>query len=112
MPTALLRIALSRGVGIRGYSPKSANHPSLVMSLHTAPPLDPEPPLRWRLTTSSLRLLANDPLAQFKTCNKLPHIMARTDAEEAGAGETALIHNEGFGAPGASRKIFLLDSTR
>src|SRR5260370_41408757 len=96
MPTALLRIALSRGVGIRGYSPKSANHPSLVMSLHTAPPLDPEPPLRWRLTTSSLRLLANDPLAQFKTCNKLPHIMARAEAEEAGADEALLLNSDGF----------------
>src|SRR5260370_18850138 len=106
MPTALLRIALSRGVGIRGYSPKSANHPSLVMSLHTAPPLDPEPPLRWRLTTSSLRLLANDPLAQFKTCNKLPHIMARAPAAEAGAAGALLLHSPPFVAQRASRNLF------
>ena len=34
MPEALLRLTLSRGVGVRGYSPKDADIPTLVMSLH------------------------------------------------------------------------------
>src|SRR5581483_7972043 len=37
MPEALLRISLSRGVGPRGFSPKGAVRPALVMSLHPAP---------------------------------------------------------------------------
>src|SRR5258707_280259 len=37
MPDCLLRVTLSRGVGVRGYSPKGAEHPSLIMSLHPAP---------------------------------------------------------------------------
>src|SRR5579872_7032026 len=36
MPDALLRLTLSRGVGIRGYSPKGAEEPTVVMSLHPA----------------------------------------------------------------------------
>ena len=40
MPESLLRLTLSRGVGLRGYSPKGADEPSLVMSLHPAPPVD------------------------------------------------------------------------
>src|SRR6185312_5176364 len=40
MPNALLRLTLSRGVGQRGYLPKNANHPLLVMSLHPAAEID------------------------------------------------------------------------
>src|SRR5262245_23854811 len=33
----ILRLSLSRGVGVRGYSPKGADRPTLVMSLHPLP---------------------------------------------------------------------------
>ena len=94
MPEALLRVTLSRGVGNRGYSPRGAGHPSLLMSLHSAPVFDFEKPPRWRLATSSFRLPANEPLAQFKTCNKLPQILARAQADEAGADEALLLNTE------------------
>lgn len=103
---ALLRISLSRGVGVRGYSAKNADHPCLVMSLHPAPPLAPEPPPKWRLITSSLRLLANNPLAQFKTANRLASIMARAEAEEAGVDEALLLNSDGFVAEGAASNLF------
>src|ERR1039458_1395352 len=67
MPEAMLRLTLSRGVAARGYSPRHAANPALVLTLHPAPVLDPAPPPRWRLITSSLRLPASDPLARFKT---------------------------------------------
>src|SRR5437867_2224291 len=70
MPEALLRITLSRGVGPRGYSPTGATQPLLVMSLHPVPAVDLQQPVQWRLFTSSIRLPAREPLAQFKTCNK------------------------------------------
>src|SRR5688572_159834 len=79
MPESALRINLSRGVGPRGYLIKGADKPNFVMTLHPAPELDPEKPLTWSLATSSYRLVANDPLAQIKSCNKLPHLMARTE---------------------------------
>src|SRR5207244_1057875 len=36
MPDSILRVTLSRGVGVRGYSPKAAKSPTVVMSLHPA----------------------------------------------------------------------------
>src|ERR1043166_3508915 len=60
LPEALLRICLSRGVGPRGYSPKGANRPSIVMSLHPAPKMDGRNPARWRLRITSLRLATKD----------------------------------------------------
>ena len=37
LPEGVLRITVSRGVGVRGYSPKGADSPTLVVSTHPAP---------------------------------------------------------------------------
>jgi len=108
-PDCLLRIALSRGVSARGYSPKGADRPSLVMSLHPAPAIDPDKPPAWRVVTSSPRLPANEPLAQFKTCNKLPQILARAEADAAGADEALLLNTLGEVAEGSTSNVFWMD---
>jgi aminodeoxychorismate lyase len=110
MPEALLRITLSRGVGPRGYSPKGADHPSTVMSLHPAPNADPKNPPQWHLITSSVRLPANEPLAQFKTCNKLPQILARAEADAADADEALLLNTNGEVVEAASGNLFWIES--
>jgi len=107
MPDALLRLTLSRGIGPRGYSPKGAENPTLVMSLHPAP--RQEAPPRWKLITSSHRLPANEPLAQFKTCNKLAQILARAEADAAGADEALLLNTDGFVVEGASSNLFWIE---
>ena len=56
-----------------------------------------------------MRLLANDPMAQFKTCNKLPHIVARAEAESVDADEAVLLNSDGFVAEGTSSNLFWLD---
>jgi aminodeoxychorismate lyase len=108
-PESVLRISLSRGVGLRGYSIKGAEQPSLVMTLHPAPSCDPKNPPRWRLITSSFRLPAGDPLASFKTCNKLPQILARAEAEAQDADEALLLNTDGEVAEGASSNLFWID---
>lgn len=108
MPDALLRLTVSRGVGPRGYSPRGADRPTVVMSLHDAPPIGPEPP-QWRLVTASVRLPANEPLALFKTCNKLPQIVARAEAEAAGADEALLANTDGHLVEGSTSNLFWVD---
>jgi aminodeoxychorismate lyase len=109
MPDALLRVTLSRGVGVRGYSPSGADKPTLVISLHPAPPAGDSVP-RWKLIVSSQRLPAGDPLAQFKTCNKLPQILARAEADAAGADEALLLNTDGFVVEGASSNLFWIEN--
>ena len=109
MPDALLRVTLSRGVGVRGYSPKGAESPTLVMSLHPAPSHEVNSLPRWKLITSSHRLPANEPLAQFKTCNKLAQILARAEADAAGADEALLLNTDGFVVEGASSNLFWIE---
>lgn len=106
MPEAVLRLTLSRGIGPRGYSTRGADQPVLVMTLHSPPAIDPLHPPQWRLITASVRLPAGEALAQFKTCNKLPQILARTEAEEAGADEALLLNTDGVVAEAASSNLF------
>lgn len=109
MTDALLRVTLSRGVGVRGYSPKGAESPTMVMSLHPAPSRDSNSLPRWKLMTSSHRLPANESLAQFKTSNKLAQILARAEADAAGADEALLLNTDGFVVEGASSNLFWIE---
>lgn len=110
MSDGLLRLTLSRGTGRRGYSPTGANAPVVVMSVHElAGPASAEL-LDWTLKISDLRLPADQALAQFKTCNKLTQVMARSQAERAGADEALLPNTEGFIVEGASSNLFWIEA--
>lgn len=106
MPDSLLRITMTRGIGIRGYSPKGANQPTLVMTLHSIPRVEYGKPKGWRLIVSSFRLPTENPLARFKNCNKLLQIMARSEADSAGADDALLLNSVGSVAEGSSSNVF------
>jgi aminodeoxychorismate lyase len=109
MPEALLRLTVSRGVGLRGYSPKGADKPMLVMTLHPFPGAPGAEPVGWKLHTASFRLPAGEKLAHFKTANKLAQIMARAEADAAGAEEAVLCNTDGFVVEGASSNLFWVE---
>jgi aminodeoxychorismate lyase len=106
MPYALLRLTLSRGITAPGYSPKNARSPAVVMTLRPSPPLTLRQPPLWRVITSSVRLPANNPLALFKTGNKLHQVLARAEADAAGADDALLLNTNGHLAEGTSSNIF------
>ena len=110
MRDAILRVVLTRGPGERGYTPHAGGRPTVAMTLHPAPPLDP--PARWKLVTSSYRVPASDPLAAFKTLNKLVHIMARSQAVERGADEALLLNTDGEVVEAASGNVFWISRNR
>ena len=106
LPHCMVRMTLSRGVGVRGYSTRGADKPSLVISCHPPPVVDPQKPLQWRLIIASPRLPANDPLSRFKSCSKLPQILARMEADRAGANEALLLNTEGFVVEATGSNLF------
>jgi aminodeoxychorismate lyase len=106
MPECVLRVMLTRGPGERGYSPKGADTPSIVITLHQAPLLDPASPPCWSLVTSSFHILASDPLASFKTTSKLAQVAARAEAEAKGADEALLVNSNGEVAETAGANLF------
>ena len=105
MPESMLRITLTRGSGPRGYSTKSANCPTLAMTLH---PLL-VPPLSVRLLMASQRIPANDPAANCKTASKLTQVLARAEAEDRDADEALLLNTDGNVCEAASSNLFWLE---
>jgi aminodeoxychorismate lyase len=106
MPDAVLRLTLSRGTGERGYSPQGANAPSVVMTLCPARAVDPQNPPRWQLITSSVQLPVTDPAATFKSNNKLLQVLARAEAEAAGADDALMLNTNGEVAEAAGANLF------
>ncbi|MEO8425660.1 MAG: aminodeoxychorismate lyase [Verrucomicrobiota bacterium] len=107
---AILRMTLSRGVGVRGYSTRGAKKPFLVMTLHPAPLVAPNNNPVWRLITSSIRVAAKDPIATLKTCNKLAQVFARMEAESQCADEALLLNTNGRVAEAASSNVFWIEN--
>lgn len=103
---AILRLTLSRGIGRRGYSVRGANQPRLIITVHALPEIPPDATEGWKLATSEYRLPARDPLTRFKTANKLVQVMARAEAEDAGADEALLLDTDGHLAETASGNLF------
>jgi branched-chain amino acid aminotransferase len=109
MTDALLRLTVSRGVGPRGYSPKGADKPVVVMTMHPLTGAPASGPALWKLVTASFRLPAGEKLAHFKTANKLAQVLARAEAEAASADEALLCNTAGFVVEGASSNLFWVE---
>jgi branched-chain amino acid aminotransferase len=106
---ASIRIALSRGVGPRGPSIRGPFQPTLaiVVSPFHGYPAD------WlekgiRVAISSVRLDAASPLPRHKTANYLPYILAREEADEAGAAEGILLNSREEVAEAAAANVFIV----
>lgn len=107
-PDSLLRLHVSRGPGRRGYSIRGADSPTLIATQHLLPPQ----PSGWRLFTASVRLPLGDPLTAIKSANKLPHILARMEAEDHDADAALLLNTAGEVAEADSANVFWLTGDR
>jgi branched-chain amino acid aminotransferase len=109
MPDCILRLSLSRGITERGYSPKNAVDPAVVMTLHPLPASSGKELLRWDVIVASFQLPLDDPLTRFKTANKLPQVLARAEADAAGAQEAILLNADGYIAEGTTSNVFWVE---
>jgi branched-chain amino acid aminotransferase len=103
---AVLRVTLTRGPGLRGYSPKDSGISTVAMTLNPLPPQNANEPLQWNMVTSSFRIPASDALSSFKTTSKILNVLARGEAEEQGADEALLLNTNGEVAETAGGNLF------
>ena len=68
--------------------------PTFAMSLHAAPALGPTAP-QWKIHTASERVPLGNPLTTCKSANKLLQVLARAEAEAAGADDALLLNVRG-----------------
>ncbi len=98
-----LRIQLSRGVGPRGYSPQGATEHTLVMTAHPAPSFTP---IRLKLITATVRVMADEPWTQLKTSNRIQNILARREADEAEVDEALMLNHRWTIASASAANVF------
>jgi branched-chain amino acid aminotransferase len=104
---AVLRMTVSRGAAARGLLPPEDISPTVVIA--AAPPPPSLPPAIAITATSACRDEAS-PLSRCKTLNYLPNILARREAEAAGANEALLLNTKGRIAEAAIANLFIVDS--
>lgn len=104
---AILRIHVSRGTAKRGYSSVGTSQPTVLISLHEAPPFA-TPETRVDLITATGILSDHDPLSTYKTANKLVQIIAMREAELAEAHDALLMNRAGQATETTASNIFAI----
>lgn len=94
----VLKLLVTRGAGERGYAPTADAVPTWIVSRHAVPAMHDR---GLRLHRCETRLSPQPALAGIKHCNRLEQVLARAEAEHAGADE-GLVLDAGGNAIGAT----------
>ncbi|MDD2760334.1 MAG: branched-chain-amino-acid transaminase [Methylomonas sp.] len=109
-----IRLMVTRGAGPLGLNPKSCNQPNVIAIADqlTMIAID-EQQSGARLMVSSVRRLSADGLdPRIKSLNYLNHILAKIEANHAGADEAILLNAQGRVAEGTADNIFIVRNGR
>jgi branched-chain amino acid aminotransferase len=105
-----LRLVVTRGVGPLGLDPSRCTAPTVFIVADSLSLLSAEKRHRGaRLIIASTRRLGSDGLdPRIKSLNYLNHILARIEANHAGADEAILLNGQGRVAEASSENIFVV----
>jgi branched-chain amino acid aminotransferase len=101
----VVRMTLTRGPGVRGLATPPHPTPTLVITVAPLPP--PAQPARV-IIAHSTRRNEHSPLSRIKHTNYLDNILARREAEAAGADDALLLNTAGRVAESTVANIFVL----
>lgn len=110
---AVVRIALTRGVGERGYAPPSDSHATRIVAAHPLPVV----PVHWyqrgiRVRSCGLRLAPQPRLAGLKHLNRLEQVLARAEWSDPDVVEGLLFDHGGHLVSATAANVFgVLDGT-
>lgn len=103
---AIGRLHLSRGIGARGYSARTATRPLLVVSLHPLADATSTAPRQVSVRTSTFRVCSTDQLIRHKSANRLLYVLARTEAEATGFDDALLLDERNNVTEAVSSNVF------
>lgn len=105
---ASLRFTLSRGRGPRGLLFPRTPHPTCMMTVTSAT----EPPQHMTAIISQIRRNEFSPLSRMKTLNYLDSVLARREADLAGADEAIMLNTKDKVACASTANLFVVEEDR
>ena len=99
----VLKLLVTRGAGERGYAPPRDPAATWIVSRHALPT---GPGRGLRLHVCAIRLAPQPALAGFKHCNRLEQVLARAEAECAGADEGLVLDAAGNAIGATAANLF------
>jgi branched-chain amino acid aminotransferase len=109
-----IRLMVTRGAGPLGLNPKSCSQPNVIAIADQLTMIDiGQQQAGARLIVSSVRRLPADGLdPRIKSLNYLNHILAKIEANHAGADEAILLNAQGRVAEGTADNVFIVRDGR
>ncbi len=104
----VVRSQLTRGQSLRGLIPPKEAHPTLVMRLMPAPPLD-DTPLQ-AIIAATTRRNEHSPLSRIKSLNYGDNMLALLEAQDYGAEEAILLNTEDHVVCTTTGNIFIVEN--
>jgi branched-chain amino acid aminotransferase len=101
----VLRIQISRGIGARGYSPRDADSPFVVITTQSGLL---SPPEKLRLLTTKFRVMADEPWTQLKTANRLQNVLARSEADDAEVDDVLILNHRWTISSASAANVFCI----
>lgn len=109
MPQAVVRVALSRGLGERGYAMPSVPRPTRIVSSFVPPVVDAEAYQRGvQMRVCDLRLAEQPLLAGMKHLNRLEQVLARAEWDDPAIAEGVLRDTAGRVVSGVMSNLFVV----
>lgn len=104
-PSASLRITVTRGPGPRGLLPPSDPQPTVLISTHDNGPRNPSTA---KVIISSVHRNAKSPTSQMKVLSYMDQVLARQEAQAAGAGDAIMLSTTGEAASTSMANLLAL----
>ena len=107
LPLSVVRLTLSRGVDVgRGLNAPAALDPSVVVRVTPWPGPPSTLPLGRTLVTSSLARNDRSPLSSVKSLSYVDGVVARLEAQRAGADDALMCNTRGLVTGATSSNVF------
>ncbi len=105
---AVVKLVVTRGVGVRGYRPTGRERPTRIVSVQElGPRAATAPPVAWTVRLCRTRLGWNEALAGMKTLNRLESVLARAEWRGAAVAEGLMLDAGGHVVCGTMSNLFI-----
>ncbi|MCC9622780.1 aminotransferase class IV [Thalassospira sp. MA62] len=104
---AVVRLTMSRGAGTRGLQPTGKEKPTILVTVNSFQPVDPDQYLSL-ITAQQVRRNPWSVSGTIKSTNYLDNIVAKTEAANAGADDAIVLSTDGHVAETTIANLFAI----